>query len=649
MFQIHSVLKNFKTLERLRKKTFELNLNHKALFFGQTRTIVSQGAPLNLFNITTGTCSSKRYFSEEKKMQPPIGVSDFREIIEYRDLKGSPYLFIDKSLFIKALLEDSAKVKLITRPRRFGKTLNMSMLHHFFADQVDNKLTAELFKNLKIAKHSECMQYQGKYPVISLTFKDIKNRSFEAAYADFFEIVRVAYLEHEKMLLSSSSLLKSRDKQDYETFLDRKASDSAKRSALKNLTFYLSQHYGIKPIVLIDEYDTPIQTAYVENYYKEMVTFMREFLGAGLKDNSHLDKAILTGILRVSKESLFSGLNNIETYSLLDSRYGEYFGFTEEEVLELLKTSQLDNHVQEVREWYNGYQCGSAVVYNPWSIINYVKKQGTLSSYWVNTSDNILIKDLLIRSSTNFKAQFEFLLQDKPVEMLINEHVVFSNLETSESAVWSLLLMSGYLKATPIKSVGESTLCQLQIPNKEVKDLYRTFISEWLSGVNSPTVFNQFLSNLLNGKMEDFEERLGSLMLQTFSVHDIKGKNPEKFFHGFMLGLIAGIDHKHYKVDSNKESGLGRYDIIIVPNDPKKLGIIIEIKSLDKDSSQSLKEAAENALKQIDEQKYSQNTLFQNIKQCLKVGIAFRGKELATHFRQDTLHAGLSFGIKPQD
>ncbi len=649
MFRVHSVLKNFKRLEQLKKQSIELNSNHKGLFFGQTALVMSEGTPVDLLSITTGNRSSKRYFSEVKKMQPPIGVSDFKKLVEYKNPQGEPYLFVDKSLWVKDIIDDPSEVILITRPRRFGKTLNMSLLHHFFAKEVNNQSTHSLFKNLKIFQHPDYMKYQGQYPVISLTFKDIKSRSFEAAYDDFCEMVRGVYLQHEKQALSHGSSLKSRDKQDYERFLDRKASDSAKRIALKNLTFYLSQCYGVKPIVLIDEYDTPIQTAYLENYYKEMVTFMREFLGAGLKDNSHLHKAVLTGILRVSKESLFSGLNNLKVYSLLNSRYGEYFGFTEEEVRELLEKANLGDRINDIRTWYNGYQAGNIVIYNPWSILNCIQEQGKLSPYWVNTSDNALIKELIIQSSPYTKAQFESLLQGKAVEKFINENVVFDHLESNESTLWTLLLMSGYLKVTSTKEVEQGSLCQLEIPNKEVKDLYRMFVAEWLSGVNDATVFNSFLTDLLNGKMEDFEERLGSLMLQTFSVHDIKGNNPEKFFHGFMLGLIAGLDQNQYKIDSNKESGLGRYDIIIVPNDPKKLGIILEIKSLDKDSPQSLKEAAENAVKQIDEQKYSQNVLFQNVNRCLKVGIAFRGKELATHSRQEALNPGASSGVKLQD
>ncbi|HQZ88190.1 MAG TPA: AAA family ATPase [Gammaproteobacteria bacterium] len=565
--------------------------------------------------------------------QVPIGVSDFREIIETRDSTGEPYLFVDKSLLIKDVIEDLTKVKLITRPRRFGKTLNMSMLHHFFAKTVHNKPTEHLFKGLKIAEYAECMKHQGQYPIIFLSLKDIKSASFKSAYEDFCKLLSQAYEQHEHLL--SDSKLTQRQKNQYNGILNRDAPESDIRSALKDLTFYLYQGYGVKPIVLIDEYDTPIQTAYVKNYYEEMVTLMREFLGAGLKDNSHLDRAILTGVLRVSKESIFSGLNNIKTYSVLNDRYGEYFGFVEDEVSRLLIKTALDSHINDVKAWYNGYQIGDAIIYNPWSIVNYIQERGKLSSYWVNTSDNALIKDLWVHSSELFKGQFELLLKDEQIIMLMDEHLALNNLDKSEIAIWTLLAMSGYLKANFIKNGNNESLYYLKIPNKEVKDLYKRLIAEWLSGVNNAMVFNTFLNNLLNGEMKDFEDGLRRILLQTFSAHDIKGKNSEKFYHGFMLGLLSGIDQNHYKIDSNKESGLGRYDIILIPNDTSKLGIILEIKSIDESSSKNLKEAANEAIKQIDEKQYHITLLQHSIKHFLKIGVAFKGKELVMDYKID--------------
>ncbi len=572
-------------------------------------------------------------------VQPPIGVSDFRKLIEYRDSAGNPYLFVDKSLFIKAILDDASEVRLIVRPRRFGKTLNMSMLQHFFSASLDNKPTYDLFKNLEISKYPQYVsRYQGKYPVISLTFKDIKSDNFEDAFLDLLELIRQVYSEHENIALSESSPLSDRDKRDYELILDRKAPDSLIKNALKNLTFYLSRCYAERPYVLIDEYDTPIQTAYLKNYYDKMVTLMREFLSAGLKDNPYLEKAILTGILRVSKESIFSGLNNLSVFSLLTSDYEEYFGFTDKEVETLLKKSNLYQNLSMVKDWYNGYQAGNTIIYNPWSIVNYIKTHGKLDSYWVNISDNVLIKELLLKSSNEFKAQFELLLQGQSTQIFVDEHITFNNLINNDSAIWSLLLMSGYLKARVIERKSQGAICEVQIPNKEVKDLYKSLITRWLSGVDSPSVFNRFIDNLLLGNLEDFAYHLQRILLQSFSVFDIKGQEPERFFHGFMLGLIAGIDPHKYQLSSNKESGYGRFDIAIIPKNKDLLGFIIEVKSIVSNSNEThpktLRDAAKKALNQINIKQY--NTIFAEsfIKNYIKIGVAFSGKDLAVEYEK---------------
>ena len=568
-------------------------------------------------------------------MKPPIGISDFRKLIEFKDSKGDPYLFVDKSLFVKEIIEDPSNVILITRPRRFGKTLNMSLLHHFFAKELDNKPTAQLFENLKISSYKEFMKYQGKSPVIFLTFKDIKSSNFESAYAALYKLIRSVYEEHEYVL--NDTKLTDRQKERFNLILNEQASESDVKSSLSDLTFFVYQYYGVKPIVLIDEYDTPIHTAYLEKYYKEMITFMREFLGSGLKDNSYLERAVLSGILRISKESLFSGLNNLKVYTLLNSRYGEHFGFTDEEVQQLLERTELSNTRTEVATWYNGYQAGGdTILYNPWSIVNYIQEQGKFRPYWVNTSDNALIKNLLIQSSNAFKTQFESLLLGNAIEKLINENVAFDHLENNESALWTLLLMSGYLKVTSIKETDQGPLCLLEVPNKEVRGLYRNFFAEWLSGVNDAMVFNNFLNEFLIGNMASFEENLKRILLQTCSVYDVKGKNPEKFYHGFILGLISGIDNNLYVIESNKESGLGRYDIIVAPKDPARLGIILEIKSISQDTPEAIKAAAEEAVQQINSHQYDQTTLLKNVKNSLKIGIAFSGKELAISYQKSS-------------
>lgn len=562
-------------------------------------------------------------------MQSPIGISDFRKLIETRDADGNPYLFVDKSLFIKEILDDLSEVKLITRPRRFGKTLNMSMLYHFLVKGDENELNANLFQNLKIAQYREYVEkYQGRYPVVYITFKDIvRENEYSAAYKGFCNVMSRIYTHYQYLLTSPK--LAAHERKKFEAILEERATLTNIQFSLLDLTRALYLHHGIKPWVLIDEYDTPIQTAYAGGYYNQTVDFMRGFLGAGLKDNSYLEKGILTGILRVSKESIFSGLNNIKTYSLLHPLYGEYFGFTESEVASLLEKTNLSSGIREVKNWYNGYEAGKTIIYNPWSIINYIKEQGKLGSYWVNMSDNSLIREVLLKSSTNFKSQFESLLQNKPIEAFIDEHITFNDLSSHDSTVWSLLLMSGYLKATLLKEQSQGSLCLLQIPNYEVKDLYRNLIARWLSGVDSPIVFSKFIENLLSGKIEDFSSQLQTLMLQTFSVHDISGKAPEKFFHGFMLGLISGIDPNTYQIHSNKESGYGRFDIAIIPNDVSKLGIIFEIKSIKENNQESLEKSAKEALKQIHDSEYTSLLKQHHIKNCLMIGVAFSGKDLA--------------------
>lgn len=562
-------------------------------------------------------------------MRLPIGYDNFYKIIE------NQFDFVDKTLLIKEIVDDSSEVLLFTRPRRFGKTLNLSMLQHFFASNVASHETKDLFNNLKIKKlGEEYMRHQGRHPVIFLTFKDIKNDHFEGAYNAIKNLLRELYAEHREIL--KLDVLYEDEKKTYQSILESTAPKERIQTALKDLSHYLFRCYGTKPYILIDEYDSPIHAAVTHGYYDEIIEFIRTFFSVALKTNPYLQKAIITGILRVSKESLFSDLNNIKVHSIFSKRYSEYFGFTEEEVLELLEKSQLKHELQKVRDWYNGYVFGNTVIYNPWSIVNYIVEQGELRGYWVNTSGNALIKELIIRSGATFQSKFELLLQGETIQTLISEHIPFNQLLEAmhESVVWALLLMAGYLKATVVEQTGFTLLCDLQIPNKEIKDLYSIFIAEWLSGVNNATVFNEFMRDFLSGKLDEFEVHLRTILQQSLSVHDIKGKNAEKFYHGFMLGLFASIDAKKYKIDSNKEAGLGRYDIVIIPLDSKELGIIIEIKSVHKEDTASLKVAAMDALKQIDEKQYNTVLVQNNIKNSLHIGVAFGGKELAVAYQK---------------
>ncbi len=552
-------------------------------------------------------------------MKLPIGQSNFRKIID------SGFTLIDKSLLIRDILNDT-EVILITRPRRFGKTLNLSMLQHFFAKEVLGLPTEGLFDNLLITKAgSQYLDHQGRYPVILITLKDIKSTHFQAAYDSFCHAVSDLYSEHRYLL--ESSALHEDEKEFFESILRQKASRTNIEASLKNITKYLFQHFGAKPLVLIDEYDSPIQNAYMHGFYKEMMDLIRSFLGRGLKDNPYLFKSVLTGILRVSKESLFSDLNNIRVYSLLHSEYGEYFGFTEAEVKKLLAEAQLQNKGDEIRDWYNGYQIGETTVYNPWSIINCLAEKGKLQPYWVNTSDNVLIKDLILHSTTDFKSILELLLQGSKVEMIIDEQVVFQYLKSNELAIWCLFLMAGYLKVMDQKETDQGILCSLAIPNREVRNLYRRIIETWLSDGRVLSWYNQFLVELLNGHVEKMKKYLNEILINTASIHDLS-KQPEIFYHGLMLGLTASI-HNDYEIKSNRESGFGFYDIVIIPRDLKKLGIVLELKVA---KENELEKTAQAALQQIKDKQYSSELTSRGIQRILKIGIAFLGKQLQIAF-----------------
>jgi len=563
----------------------------------------------------------------------PIGHDNFREVIENR------LDFVDKSAFIEEVMDDKAtKAAVITRPRRFGKTTNLSMLHHFLASNVNGEPTQNLFDGLKISENKDlCAQHQGQYPVIFVTFKDMKNEHYKEAYAKLCELMSHVYIEH-CYLLSSPKLI-SHQKKVFESVLEEKASETHIFSALLNLTQALSLHHGVKPWLLIDEYDTPIQASYVHHYYAPMINLMRGLLGSVLKTNPYLDRAVITGILRVAKESLFSGVNNLKVYSLLHPRYSTQFGFTEEEVGALVKKHHLESQLPDIKDWYNGYQVGDTVLYNPWSIANCIQEKGKLIPYWVNTSDNQLIRNLLVRSGTQFKEQFELLLQDKPVEQLIDENTVFGDLTMNESAAWSLLLMAGYLKVISQKQTDDGLRCTLAIPNKEVRNLYQQIIKQWLSNGHGIEWYNQFLDHLLTGNIELFEKEMKEIVEHTVSVHDT-ARHPEAFYHGLMMGLTASLYHsEHYEIQSNKESGYGRYDYMIFSRDKNRLTLLLEFKKVStvkdiKKLEVNLEKAAQEALDQMDQKGYLAEAKRRGSTNILKIGLAFCGKRFEIKHEQ---------------
>lgn len=563
-------------------------------------------------------------------MKLQIGFDDFGQV------KNNKYNFIDKSLFIKEVLDDFAQVSVITRPRRFGKTFNLSMLHYFLAADVYGGKTQGLFDDLNIAKvdNGAYMQHQGKYPVVAITFKNIKEESFDAALRKFKLLIQELYRAH--YYLVDSKQLNEYEKKSFIQYLADDFNQAVAENALYLLTELVSKHYQQKVWLLIDEYDTPIQAGYLNNHYKDIVKFMRDVFSAALKNNRYLERAVVTGILRISKESLFSGINNLIVYSVLQTKYSQYFGFTEAEVSDILKQTNLTSQEQEIKKWYNGYIFGHTTVYNPWSIVNCIYDDGVLKPYWGNTSDNVLIKTLVIKSAPEFKQQIALLLQDRIIMKNIDDNMVFGDLHGDPQAAWSLLLMSGYLKVVKATVIEGVTVCELAIPNFEVKILYRMMVRSWLGNGNGAEWYQNFLTYLLIGDIESFSQNFGQVLVRTVSVHDA-AHHPEAFYHGFILGLAAGLDQTKYELRSNKESGLGRYDIAIIPRDFNKLAIIFEIKSIappkltKKKLAQYLElelaKAAQIALEQINNKQYETELSQRGIKNTLKIGLAFSGKD----------------------
>eukprot|EP00919_Chromeraceae_sp_WS-2016_P000524 GHVR01001325.1.p1 GENE.GHVR01001325.1~~GHVR01001325.1.p1 ORF type:complete len:558 (-),score=92.85 GHVR01001325.1:1132-2805(-) len=548
-------------------------------------------------------------------MKLPIGISDFKKVI-----KGG-YQFTDKSLLIKEILNDSADVILITRPRRFGKTLNLSMLYYFLQQ---NNIEENLFKNLLISEGQEfCKKHQNQYPVIFLSFKDVKKSSYTAAYEDFVRLIRDLYSQHRYLL--EDEVLYEDEKVVFMTLLNQQAAQRDIESAIKQLTVYITRKFNKAPIILIDEYDTPIQEAYLRDYYQEMMDLMRSVLGQALKDNSCLGRAVITGITRVSQESLFSGLNNLEVYSLLREEYGQYFGFTEEEVIKLIKDTKQKVLLSAIKEWYNGYQVGKHVLYNPWSIINCLKNSGKLQPYWLNTSSNALIIQLLSQAKPIIKQQFEALLQGEIIEQPLSENLIFQDIETEIEALWSLLLYAGYLKVLSSQLKGSRLIAKIAIPNKEVGFIYDKIVEQWFSRAISIESYDNFIQSIAEGNMDKFKMYITSYIMQSGSYFDFNSNTSEQIFHVFILGLVVGLRDR-YNIHSNKESGLGRFDVICVPKDKEERAILLEFKV--SDTAELLIEKAKEALLQIKEKQYIELLKQQEIKSVLAIGLAFYGKQM---------------------
>ena len=494
------------------------------------------------------------------------------------------------------------------------------MLKYFFEKSTTNY--AHLFQDLSIVKEPDYFTFQGKYPVIFISFKDVNFTEFETCFKAIQSLIADEFKRHAYLF----EHLSTHEKDRFNLLLTRQADKFELSNSLKFLTELLSQFNAAKVVVLIDEYDTPINSAYLNGFYPEMIDLIRGILRASLKDNDYLAFGVVTGIYRVAKESIFSGINNLEVCTILSRFYADKFGFTEAEVVESLKYFSLAEHLPEVKTWYNGYQFHETVIYNPWSIINYLKNQ-IIQPYWVNTSNNEIIKDLLRKSNTDIKSVLTKLLEKESILTKITEDTTFNLMQDNNQTILSFLLFSGYLK---LENNGEKPeTYSLKIPNQEILSLYKDSVMEWFYDHIQNSSLDFMLKSLVTGDIATFSLLFQEILLNTISIFDVSGRDdqPEIFYHAFVLGLLVYLEETHL-VKSNQEAGYGRYDLLLIPKDQEQIGIIIEFKKVRRDQQENLETAANNALQQIESRQYAQVLLNAGIKKIIKLGIAFAGKKV---------------------
>ncbi len=552
-----------------------------------------------------------------------IGIQSFDKIRERNSF------YIDKTGFIREWWESGDDVTLITRPRRFGKTLNMSMVQEFFSIEYAHR--ADLFENLDIWKDEKYRRLQGTYPVISLSFAGVKEKDYQNARKKICQLLTKLYAENAFLL--ESNLLYETDKAYFRRVCEN-MDDSDASLALSQLCDFLKRYYEKNVIILLDEYDTPMQEAYVNGYWDELVAFTRNIFNSAFKSNPYMERAIMTGITRVSKESIFSDLNNLKVVTTTSDEYATSFGFTQEEVISALDECGYSDMQEQVRAWYDGFVFGQhRDIYNPWSILNFLDT-GKIGTYWANTSSNSLIGKLLKEGSSSIKTSFEQLLKGKSIQCPIDEQIVYEQLTFNEDAIWSLLLASGYLKVLqyePMEMTENDPVYELAITNMEVRRMFRGMVQGWFKSIK--TEYNSFIEALLKGDLDTMNAYMNRIVLQTFSyfdtANDLLGEQPERFYHGFVLGLIVELDEE-YIISSNRESGFGRYDVALEPKDKTKNAVIIEFKVFNPRKEKTLEDTVRTALEQIEEKKYETALTARGIskEQIYKYGFAFEGKNV---------------------
>lgn len=547
------------------------------------------------------------HFAKNKSL--PIGVSDFK-------LATTGYYYVDKTLMIRDFLDKKPMVSLFTRPRRFGKTLNMDMLRVFF--EKTNEDTSVYFKDKQIWQCGDYYtKHQGQYPVIFLTFKDVKSMTWEETFQKIRRLISLEFIRHNE--LETSSVLTSYEKEQYHLLAGDSGDEVDCQMGLQLLSLLLRKHYGRECIIIIDEYDTPIQQGHTCNFYPEIVNFMRNFFSGGLKDNPHLAFGFLTGILRVAKESIFSGMNNLKTYSILDDGYSSYFGFTEKEVKDMLRYYGKDDKYNELSEWYDGYRFGNTEIFNPWSVINYISDNCFPKAFWQSTGSNEIIGEIIQAATPEITKDLYKLLCGEKIAAYIDTGVIYPEVQNNPYSIYSFLLVAGYLKVANIYPQSDGNfMCDVAIPNKEITFVYE---KEVLNRTNQNSLAISISQAIFSKDTQKLQALLEDFMVK--SISSIDGAN-EGFYHGMMLGLCAILGNR-YKIRSNRESGLGRFDIQLMPLTKGMPGFIFEFKHT-KDEHTDLSALADSALQQIEAKKYDTELRDNSVNSIISIGIAFRGK-----------------------
>lgn len=540
----------------------------------------------------------------------PIGVEDFKRLVD------NEYYFVDKTLMIKELLENKETVNLFTRPRRFGKTLNMSMLQRFF--EATEKSNAYLFDDLKISAYPEYMAYQGRYPVISISLKSMKRASYQEAYFEYVKLLSDEFERHEIILQSDA--VSEEDKLEFQKIKKRIAEPKEYNSAVKLLSKCLQKVYQKNVIILIDEYDVPLENAYHEGFYDDMTNLIRSCFESALKTNPSLEFAVLTGCLRVSRESIFTGLNNLKTYSITKNKFSQYFGFTQGEMKEILQTFSLEQYAGTIAKWYDGYRFGLTEIYNPWSVLNCIDSylqndMVACEPYWSNTSSNRIVKRLIEESNERTKSMVEELINGTPIHTQIFEDVTYGTIDVNQDYIWSFLLFTGYLKIISCETIGDETYYDMVIPNVEIKSIYKNTIRSWFIDHINRDSRTDILESVIHADAEKLEDLLCTWLTNTISCFD----EQENYYHGFVTGLVSGFNG--YMVVSNRESGNGRFDLVVKQRSRWHHAAILEFKVVEKYNQMT--KACEDALRQIEEKDYEASLRDEQYENIAKLGICF--------------------------